>query len=112
MKKIILAATVLLTIQSSFAVGAAIALTADSVCETFNGRNTCEAVLPIGPLGASTTSTFAGVTAGLIVLADDGSLMIDTESEAAQILCDSSEAELTDVELQVRQSIVATGGCQ
>ncbi|MAF77927.1 MAG: hypothetical protein CME63_13495 [Halobacteriovoraceae bacterium] len=112
MKKIILAASLLLTIQSSFAVGAAIAVLGDSICEAANGPGSCVTQAPVGIAGASTTSTFAGVAAGLIVLADDGSLMIDTESEAAQVLCDSSVDELTEIELQVLQSIEATGGCQ
>lgn len=112
MKKLIIATSLLLTIQSSFAVGAAVAVLADGICEAANGAGTCEATLPVGLLGASTTSTFAGATAGLIVLADDGSLMIDSESEAAQALCDSDQEVLTEVELQVRQSIEATGGCQ
>ncbi len=112
MKKLILAASLILTIQSSFAVGAAVAVLSDGICEAANGPGACETAAPVGLVGASTTSTFAGVAAGLIVLADDGTLMIDQESEAAQILCESDQEELTDVELQVRLSIEASGGCQ
>lgn len=109
MKKLIVLAILIFSIQSSFAVGAAIALTADSVCETFNGYGTCQAQLPVGLGGALTTSTFAGATAGLIVLAD-GQYSIN--EDAAYKLCDASDSELTKEEIMVKDVVVINGICE
>jgi hypothetical protein len=108
-KKLIVLASLIFSIQSSFAVGAAIALTADSVCETFNGYGNCQAQLPVGLGGALTTSTFAGATAGLIVLAD-GNYSIN--EDAAYALCDSAASELTKEEAMVKDVVVANGICE
>ena len=108
MKRILVLACLIFSIQSSFAVGAAIALTADSVCETFNGYGNCQAQLPVGLGGALTTSTFAGATAGLIVLAD-GQYSIN-EDEAYR-LCDASSAELTAEEVAVKEVVSSNGIC-
>lgn len=109
MKKMIVLLGLIASIQSSFAVGAAIALTADSVCETFNGYGNCTAQMPIGIGGALTTSTFAGATAGLIVLAD-GKYSINEDS--AYSLCDSEVSELTKEEIMVKSVVEANGICE
>jgi|GEM_PF-3769420 len=105
MKKLIIIAGLLVSTYSAHAVSVGIAIGTDAIRMdngNYNGQPTRPA---IGLLGILTTSTFAGSTAGLIILADNGEAMVNVESEQALSLYEqlSAKSEVEGLELSAEE---------
>lgn len=105
MKKLLIIAALLASTHSVLAVSVGIAVGTDAI-RMDNGNYNGEPTKPaIGLLGISTTSTFAGTTAGLIILADNGEAMVNVESEQAIALYEqlSAKSEIEGLELSAEE---------
>jgi len=83
-----------------------------SICELDNSEEECGRKYYLSGIGLTLTSSLFGTGLGLIVLADNGEYMINTNSEEAKQLCESDKESLNEEDAAILSILEQEGVCK